>query len=241
MRGLCQPCSGIQVTNATSEVASASGNSAHLARKGGVIRIAAHRRRLLFGSSERHEPPEHVTSSVGDRRESKNRKPLLEKGLRFKLLPVQVPRRSRNGQKRLCISHDYHTVRVDYAPVLKVGKPPEEQPKTARRLRTRVRKGEVVNAVKVARKYQKFLERPEVLGYRRLIDCLLSVFPHGNGAATALRSMLFARSTEKHSVTVPIAVQGMRASGVAIGFFRFARKPGTPGRTPTRLRRARHP
>ncbi len=80
---------------------------------------------------------------------------------------MQVPRRSRNGQKRLCISHDYHTVRVDYAPVLKVGKPPEEQPKTARRLRTRVRKGEVVNAVKVARKYQKFLERPEVLGYQQ--------------------------------------------------------------------------
>jgi hypothetical protein len=51
--------------------------------------------------------------------------------------------------------------------VLKVGKPPEEQPKTARRLRTRVRKGEVVNAVKVARKYQKFLERPEVLGYQQ--------------------------------------------------------------------------
>lgn len=51
--------------------------------------------------------------------------------------------------------------------MLKVGKPPEEQPKTARRLRTRVRKGEVVNAVKVARKYQKFLERPEVLGYQQ--------------------------------------------------------------------------
>lgn len=86
---------------------------------------------------------------------------------RSSTIPVQVPRRSRNGQKRLCISHYYHTVRVDYAPVLKVGKPPEEQPKTARRLRTRVLKGEVVNAVKVARKYQKFLERPEVLGYQQ--------------------------------------------------------------------------
>lgn len=51
--------------------------------------------------------------------------------------------------------------------MLKVGKPPEEQPKTARRLRTRIRKGEVVNAVKVARKYQTFFERPEVLGYQQ--------------------------------------------------------------------------
>lgn len=87
--------------------------------------------------------------------------------LKSRALPVQGTRRSKTGEKTLRISHDYHTVRVDYAPVLKVGKPPEEQPKTARRLRTRVRKGEVVNTVKVARKYQNFLERPEVLGYQQ--------------------------------------------------------------------------
>ncbi len=51
--------------------------------------------------------------------------------------------------------------------MLKVGNPSEEQSKTARRLRTRVRQGEVVNAVKVALKYQTFLERPEALGYQQ--------------------------------------------------------------------------
>ena len=74
--------------------------------------------------------------------------------------------RSKSGRKTLSVGWDFHTVYVDRCQALKVGPAPPERPKSARRLRTRVRKGEVVNAVKVARKYQKFLERPDVLGYR---------------------------------------------------------------------------
>jgi hypothetical protein len=40
---------------------------------------------------------------------------------------------------------------------------------------------------------------------------------------------LVARSTWKHSVTVPSAVQGMRASGVAIGLLRLALQTGDTG------------
>lgn len=81
-------------------------------------------------------------------------------------LPAQGSRRSKSGHKTLRVKYDYHTVHADRFRVFKVGPPPEDQPTTARRLRTRVRKGEVVNAVKAARKYQKFLARPEVVGYR---------------------------------------------------------------------------
>ena len=57
----------------------------------------------------------------------------------------------------------YHTVYVDRKRQLQAGPPPEKWP---RRLRTRFRKGELVNAIKVDRKYQRFLERPKVIGYR---------------------------------------------------------------------------
>ena len=81
-------------------------------------------------------------------------------------LPVRASRRPKTGRKTLAVGWDFHTVYVDRCQRFKVGPPPLEQPKSARRLRTRVRKGEVVNAVKVARKYEKFLARPDVLGYR---------------------------------------------------------------------------
>ena len=79
---------------------------------------------------------------------------------------MRVTSRPKTRRKTLSVGWDFHTVYVDRWQAFKVGPAPPEQPKTARRLRTRVRKGEVVNAVKVARKYQKYLARPDVLGYR---------------------------------------------------------------------------
>lgn len=79
---------------------------------------------------------------------------------------MRVSSRAKTGRKTLSVGWDFHLVYVDRWQAFKVGVAPPEQPKTARRLRTRVRKGEVVNAVKAARKYQRYLARPDVLGYR---------------------------------------------------------------------------